>query len=197
MWWQNSQKWFITQKIFEKHFTFLLFKRFILKDQPWRTYSWAHLRKEAGSWARTKNFHNFYPVRRSSRERRVLRSSTTSSQCCDIITTSSVRCCCIRGFRVVHPVFSTAAWSTGHQIRFQITNDPFAPQILETDSPPLHHCVMPSPMEHQCGASCPGSKPHPVMTGWQCWQGSAEPTTPPGLWAQSLHRNNNSRGPEN
>lgn len=45
--------------------------------------------------------------------------------------------------------------------------------------------VMASLMEHQHRASCPGSKPHTVMTGWRCWQGSAEPTTPPGLWAQS------------
>lgn len=29
----------------------------------------------------------------------------------------------------------------------------------------------------------------PVMTGWRCWRGSAEPTTPPGQWARSLHGN--------
>lgn len=55
-------------------------------------------------------------------------------------------------------------------------------QILETDLPLFHPD---SPIEHQRGALCPGSKPQPVMTGWQCWQESAEPTTPPGLWAQS------------
>lgn len=48
---------------------------------------------------------------------------------------------------------------------------------------PLHLCDA-----FANGTSCSGSKPHRVTTGWQCWQGSAEPTTPPGLWAQSLHR---------
>lgn len=39
---------------------------------------------------------------------------------------------------LAHPVFSTAAFSTGRQIRFQITHDPLALQILETDSASLH-----------------------------------------------------------
>lgn len=37
--------------------------------------------------------------------------------------------------------------------------------------------------EHRLGASR-----FTVMTGWRCWQGSALPTTLPGLWAQSLQR---------
>lgn len=124
----NSQKWFNTLEIFEKHFTFfLLFSRFILKDQPQCTYSWAHLRKEAGSWARKKNL-NFYPIHHSSRERRVLRSSTTSSQRWESIRSLSLH-------QVVQPVFSTAAWSTRRQIRFRIKYDHFVPQILETDPP--------------------------------------------------------------
>lgn len=125
----------------------------------------------------------FYPICHWSSERLFLHSSTTMRQHCQIHSQVAVvapggRSC------FVQPVFSTAAWSTGHQIRFQITHDPFAPHILETDSPPVH----------LRDASCPGSKPHPVMTGWQCWQGSAEPTTPPSLWEQSLHRNKDIRG---
>lgn len=54
--------------------------------------------------------------------------------------------------------------------------------------------MMPSSTEHRRRASCPDSKPHQLMKGWQCWQGSAEPTTPPSLWAQSLHRDKNDRG---
>lgn len=54
--------------------------------------------------------------------------------------------------------------------------------------------LMPSPTAHRRGVSCPDSKPHKLMKGWQCWQGSAEPTTPPSLWAQSLHRDTNNRG---
>lgn len=113
-------------------------------------------------------------------ERRVLCSSTTSSQHCDH---SQVQCCCIRGGFVLCIQFPLQGVKSDSKLRTALLHHRSWRWTLLLSAP-----VMLSPVEHQRSTSCPGSKPQPVMTGWQCWQGSAEPTTPPGLWAQSLHR---------
>lgn len=118
------------------------------------------------------------------RERRVLCSSTASSQRC----VGSAQCCRIGGSFVLCAQISLQqreAQGVRSDSKLRTTLLPCRSwrRTLLLSTP-----AMPSPTKHQRSASCPGSEPQPVMTGWQCWQGSAEPTTPPGLWAQSLHR---------
>jgi len=127
-----------------------------------------HLRKEAGSYFKRKKSQLLFDVSFKQREtapwqRRRRRSSVS---------------------RAAVAVFSAAARGGISRIR-TMTRDSLAQQTLETGSAPLSTLAMPSLSEHQHGASCPGSNPPPVMTGWRCWQGSAAPTTPPGLWARS------------
>lgn len=141
----------------------MLFNRFISKDQP----------------------------RTLEKERRVLPTSirhvihvegdgsfTTAQPLVSAVTVQLGRCC----------IYS----SMTHRASNQIPN--YARPFCTADtgdllaSPPLRPRDALT-TEHQRRASCPASKPQPVRTGWQCWQGSAEPTTPPGQWAQSLYRN--------
>lgn len=56
-----KKKTLITQN-FWKTFYFFCFQIDSLKDQPWRTFSWAHFRKEAGSWQGKKS-HSFNLIR--------------------------------------------------------------------------------------------------------------------------------------
>lgn len=85
-------------------------------------------------------------------------------------------------------------WSTRHQITFQIRHNATDPGDGLASFPPVWRsntassgCI--SAVHLLVPARCLIT----VMRGWQCWQGSAEPTTPPGLWAQSLHRGEDSR----
>lgn len=124
------------------------------------------------TWERRQGSHNFYPIRHSSRGGSFV--AAQSRQRCQ-------RVC------VVHPVFLLSlqqreAQGIESDSKLHATFSHRKSRRLA--SPPLHPYDALT-VEHQRGASCLGSKPHPVMTGWQCWQGSAGPTTPPDLWAQS------------
>ncbi len=111
----SSKKWFFTQEIFWKTFYFfLLFNRFILKDQPWHTYSWAHLRKEAGFLNKKNLTTSIWYVIQVGRDGSFV--SGTSSQRCQ----SSVRSlllhrravlCCAPSF-----LYSSVKHSASNQI---------------------------------------------------------------------------------
>lgn len=119
--------------------------------------------------------------------RRVLRSSSTLSQRCEF----TVRSLLLHqgGIWPVPPFFVCS--STKHRALNQISK--LCTTIAHRRSWRwiISTLVMPSPWERGRGASYPGSRLHPVMTGWRCWRGSAEPTTLLSLWAQSLHRKEN------
>lgn len=84
------------------------------KDHSWFTHSWVHWRREARSWARKNSASVRYIVQV---ERRVLRCSSGWSQRCEVTVRSLLE------FVSCVPDFSTAAWNTGHQISFHISNN--------------------------------------------------------------------------
>lgn len=168
-----NYKFHHTRLFFEKHFTFFCFS---IDFYP-------KISQDVHTAKRRQGSHNFYLIRHSSRDRRVLHSSTTSSH-----SSLSGRCCCIRLFVLCTQFSLQQREAQGIKSESKLrTTLLHRRSWMETHSPPLRPRDALT-VEHRRGASCPGSKPHPVMTGWRCWRGSAEPTIPPGLWAQSLHR---------
>lgn len=97
------------------------------------------------------------------------------------VRSQSAHCCCVTGICPVHPRFLYG--SAKHRASNQFPNfkQPFAHRSRRWIAVDRLHagCI-------DAVASSPA-----VTTGWQCWRGSAEPTTHPDLWAQSLRHNKN------
>lgn len=174
--WPKSQDWNSQKhrrKKLGKHFFFPNFcsDKSSWKDHSCFTHSWVHWRKEARSWARKTQHH-------SSRETGPLEQLRMKSA---LWGHSPLTAVASQEFVSCIPHFSTA-WNTGHQISFQISNNHSHTDSGDGSPPPwgLHAGYI------DAVASSPA-----VTTGWQCWRGSAEPTTLPDLWVQSLQHNKN------
>lgn len=152
----------------------------------------AHFER-GGGFLDQKNNLDSRPIRRSSTERQRRRergAGPLTSRHCREFTVLSLWLLHHGGLARVPRVFSTAASSIKKkQIRFRNYNQLTASQILKAG-----RLLLPPPVRFLRLGDVEGSpsvaarSSAQVMTGWRCWRGSAEPTTPPGRWAQSLRR---------